>query len=182
MKALRISMIFILIITYILLFPVPSGACSCVEPPSVQDELDRSSAVFRGEVMEIKDADYTKKVLFQVKEIWKGIEQSQVILLTAESGSSCGFNFNVGQEYVVYATGEGSLSTSICDRTVSVQSLKVEEDLEALGQGVSPVEIVDLTKEMNKLPIALEVGLWVGGGIFVLLLLLALTQLKKRLP
>ncbi|MEN2767878.1 hypothetical protein [Ornithinibacillus xuwenensis] len=185
MKLVRLLISVSLITMTILLIPLPTYACSCVEPQSVQDELERSSVVFRGKVMEMNDVNYSKKVLFNVKEIWKGFEESQTIIKTGMGGGDCGFEFKTGQEYLVYARGMNEYgdyySTGICDRTSVIQS--AGEDLELLGQGMAPSRDIDLSNEVRRIfPNGIVLVMWIGIGIIVLLTVVAVYRLKKKLP
>jgi len=135
-----------------------SYACDCVKPPSVEDELERSQAVFSGKVLEVNEMNkgYMKKrVLLEVTETWKGISESQVIITTGSGGGDCGYEFQVGEEYLVYAHpssmyGEQEeLVSIICDRTTELST--AQEDLAVLGEGKAPTKQVDLTrKESNQ--------------------------------
>ena len=103
---MMLSVVFSLISMSIV--PTTSYACSCAQPPSVEDELERSQAVFSGKVLEVKEqknfSGYMKKrVLIEVAETWKGVSESQVIITTGSGGGDCGYEFQVGQEYLVYA-------------------------------------------------------------------------------
>ncbi|WP_078411290.1 hypothetical protein [Priestia abyssalis] len=89
-------------------FPSITSACSCAELPSVEEEFERSKAVFSGKVVDIKERrslnGYTSKsVLFGVTNTWKGVEQSQIIITTGQGGGDCGYNFTKREEYLVYA-------------------------------------------------------------------------------
>ena len=45
---------------------------------------------------------------FQIDKIWKGKQTSKVInILTPPNGASCGYYFEIGQKYIVYATIKG---------------------------------------------------------------------------
>jgi LPXTG-motif cell wall-anchored protein len=134
-------------------FPSITNACSCAELPSAEEEFERSEAVFSGKVVDVREkrslkGELTKSVLFEVTNTWKGVKQSQMIITTGQGGGSCGFHFNEGQEYLVYAYeltmyGAKSLVTTICDRTNELSVL--QEDLTILGKGQPPIEEVDLT-------------------------------------
>ncbi len=122
------------------------GACSCAENPSVEIALERSDAVFSGEVVNVKEVRnpqgyMSKSVLFEVFQSWKGVEQSQLIIATGLGGGDCGFDFQVGKHYLVYATessmyGGESLAAIICSRTKALSS--VQGDLSILGEGKAP--------------------------------------------
>lgn len=143
--------------------PTTSYACSCAQPPSVEDELERSQAVFSGKVLEVKEQKnfkgYVKKrVLIEVEETWKGVSESQVIITTGSGGGDCGYEFQVGQEYLVYATestmygDKAELVTVICDRTTGLSA--AQEDLTVLGEGKEPTEQVDLVAEQAGIDVA----------------------------
>jgi len=62
-------------------FPSITSACSCADLPSVEEEYERSKAVFSGKVVDIKEklslkGYTTKSVLFEVTNTWKGIDVS----------------------------------------------------------------------------------------------------------
>ncbi|MCJ7840016.1 hypothetical protein MUB24_03640 [Lederbergia sp. NSJ-179] len=148
-------------ILFIQFSPAPVQACSCAELPGVEEEFDRSKAVFSGKVLEVREKTDSsgymyKSILFQVIKTWKGIKESQVIITTGIGGGDCGIDFKEGQEYLVYAdetdTYEAkTLSTVICDRTNKIHSS--QEDLEILGEGQPPTAEIDLTnKGSNEIP------------------------------
>jgi hypothetical protein len=63
-------------------------------------------------------------VTLEVTTTWKGIAEKNVVVHTASDSAACGFNFEVGESYLVYAyrTGEEgakdrTLATNICTRT-----------------------------------------------------------------
>ncbi|WP_279587129.1 hypothetical protein [Paenisporosarcina antarctica] len=151
----------ILVIFFISLLnysPTTSYACSCVEANSVKDELDRSSAVFSGEVIEIVDKNKSASlqssndpisVLFDVDESWKGVNQTQIVVYTERSEASCGYEFSLNNEYLVYAQEiDGTIKASYCSKT-SLLSL-AEEDLIELGIGEKPTEQVSIDLDVNE--------------------------------
>ncbi|WP_081591177.1 MULTISPECIES: hypothetical protein [Bacillus] len=96
--------------------PFQAFACSCAEPSQASQELQQSSAVFSGKVVDIVDKKSNKDIQssadliaiqFNVKEIWKRINQKQVVVYTERSGASCGFEFGLGKEYIVFAHEKG---------------------------------------------------------------------------
>lgn len=122
--------------------PAEAHACSCVPPPPPQEALEKHSAVFSGKVIKIKMPEEKEimssadpvHVLFNVKEVWKGEIEKQVGVSTAMSTASCGFHFESGGEYIVYASGEmDALKVSLCSRTALL--FDAEEDLQSLGDG-----------------------------------------------
>lgn len=124
--------------------PASSHACSCAMPGSVEQELASRTAVFAGEVLRVSESSPGHvAVLFAVREIWKGIEQSQVWVHTPAHSASCGYLFEPGREYLVFAAGNGdSLVTGLCGRNALLSH--AEEDLRVLGPGSPPTVQVDL--------------------------------------
>lgn len=133
----------ILSIALFLWKPTDAAACSCIMPPPPDQALNEANAVFSGEVIEITDNRNLingngRTVIFKVDENWKGIENGEVAITTGNNEADCGFPFEVGQSYLVYASKNGmydsnSLSTTICNRTV--QLANANEDLNVLGKG-----------------------------------------------
>lgn len=165
--------------------PSTSYACDCVKPPSVEDELERSQAVFSGKVLEVNEMNkgyMKKKVLLEVAETWKGLSESQVIITTGSGGGDCGYEFQVGEEYLVYAQhssmygDQEELVSIICDRTTELST--ASEDLAVLGEGKAPTKQVDLTrKEANQS----NFMIWIISNVaLVLLAFLAWRMYIKR--
>lgn len=148
----------------LLLFLICSGialACSCIEPGSPMKELEKSSAVFSGRVTGIDDCnrmtDYLcgYYVTFQVYEVWKGDIAEETTVITSDNSASCGFNFEQGKEYIIYADGD-ELSVSLCSRT----RLLSLEDTELLGESSRPL------KSINSFPwTGLFLAMIVVGGL-----------------
>ncbi len=109
-------------------------ACTCFLSPEAQS-LDsvvkkaykNSSAVFVGEVIEIvqKPNVFFVEVKFAVEQKWNdGIEKT-VTVTTGKGGGDCGYSFEVGKKYLVYASnGENTLRTNICTKTAPAENNK----------------------------------------------------------
>jgi len=116
----------------------------CFPFPSPQDSLERSTAVFTGKVINIDIANEIiissadpVLVTFNVSEIWKGPDHKTLVVTTARYEASCGYSFEQGGEYIVYAYGEeDKLSIHMCLRTELIANAR--EDLQALGKGNIP--------------------------------------------
>ena len=161
-------------------WPTAASACSCEQPPGVAEELSRSDAVFSGKVISIEEKPPllsvpSKTVIFEVAKTWKGIKQTQAKITTGQGGGDCGCDFNMGQEYLIYAVksnsyGLNSLSTIICDRTAVLS--QAQGDFAVLGEGQEPTEEVDLLSRSNWLiPL---------GGFIVFVILAIIIYRKKR--
>lgn len=121
--------------------PVPASACSCMTQ-SIEDARASATAIFEGRVVSITPEPGTLVVTFAVTQAWGGVEHEQLVLRTAESSVSCGYEFAVGRTYLVYAGGEhGALTASLCSRTAPIEN--AAEDRAALGAGTIPVDITD---------------------------------------
>ncbi len=145
----------------------PAHACSCASPPDPLTARDHSNAVFTGTVLAVNEVTdwsefmpFTKpihkqvEVILEVQSIWKGITASQVRVITESNSASCGVDFQLGKNYLVYASfHEGSeLYTHLCTRTAEVANAGEDlhalgEDLHALGQGSPPGEKADLLSQ-----------------------------------
>jgi len=114
-----------------LLVASPSRACDCAPPPAAPEALAAAAAVFRGTVVGIGRAVDSKiLVVFEVEAVWKGPQEEVLEVSTAENEALCGFGFEMGREYLVFAFGEApDLLTNICTRT----ALSSEGDADALG-------------------------------------------------
>ena len=76
-------------------------------------------------------------VTFRVDAVWKGPMQNILRVTTAREGISCGYSFEMGVEYLVYARGIATeLRVSKCSRTQQLPAS--DEDLVALGEGIAP--------------------------------------------
>nr|WP_304219282.1 hypothetical protein [Fredinandcohnia onubensis] len=164
-----ILVLVLLFLIFIGLFPRQASACSCAYPESVKDELNRKTAVFSGKVIKMEDENKRSyiqssadpiEVLFEVNESWKGVETSQVIVSAARSSASCGYEFELDKEYIVYAYGENDhLETGLCERTALLS--EAGEDLAILGQGKAPTEQVDLQDELGNSNLSLYLAICV---------------------
>ena len=158
-------------------------ACSCVAPWPPTEALAGATAVFVGKVsnLDVSTGLLTStadpvEVTFQVSKVWKGPVHSTLLATTARSGASCGYGFERGQEYLVYARGtETELEVSLCSRTQPLSA--ADEDLAVLGQGNIPTaEAPDLsTQTLSYPPWVIAFGV-IGVG----LVMAAFVLIRKR--
>ena len=120
------------------------SACDCSLPRPgkpikqvVAEARNKSRAVFSGTVVAIdrKPGDLYVAVRFEVEEFWKGALRKEVTVFTGQGGGDCGYKFEVGQRYLVYAYtyNDTELGTNICQRTAGL--LEAAADLKVLGKG-----------------------------------------------
>jgi len=112
------------VIVFFLLGASSVSACSCMMESTksiskkVKEAFTQSSAVFYGEVLEVNRQENSVSVKFRVSSSWKGKFSGEVIVQTAENSAMCGYNFEIGKRYLVYANGESDkFQTNICTRT-----------------------------------------------------------------
>ncbi len=98
---------------------LPASQCSCVAPPAPLAALPAYDAVFAGEVDAVGNfGAAAKKADFTVTRHFRGANVTAISIMTSSDGASCGFNFEQGRSYLVYAYEvDGELWTSICTRT-----------------------------------------------------------------
>ena len=117
---------------FLLVAPSRAWACSCVPPDPPPIAFANMEAVFVGNVTQISDPSWPGglvssadpvRVVLQVNDSWKGVTTATVLVETAVSGASCGYTFDVGKQYVVYAydhDNNGVWATNMCTRTNDV--------------------------------------------------------------
>ncbi|WP_227935374.1 hypothetical protein [Alkalihalobacillus deserti] len=147
MKKLKYLILSVLAISFLIsFFPSTSFACSCVAPPPVEELLGGETAIFSGIIRKVTVEDKPSPiqssadqlaVLVEVNQTWKGIVDSDVIVYTARSSASCGFEFQVNSEYLIYAhESADGFEVSLCSRTALVAD--AQDDLYVLGEGQTP--------------------------------------------
>src|SRR5262249_11011878 len=73
-----------------------------------------------------------------VVQTWRAAEHEHVVVVTAPNEAACGFTFEVGRSYLVYASSvEGeAYRVSLCSRTRRMED--ADDDRSLLGAGVVP--------------------------------------------
>src|SRR5678816_2560454 len=106
-------------------------ACSCIGSQPTCQATWQAHAVFVGQVVGITDVQPAtrpdspaalfdrRRVSFKVSEVFRGDVGASVIIRTGLGGGDCGYAFEVGSSYLVYAhqVPTGELTTGICSRT-----------------------------------------------------------------
>ncbi|MBE1444813.1 hypothetical protein [Paenibacillus sp. OAS669] len=164
-RYLILSVVFGFILVLLPILPSSCFACSCAFQRDPIKALDEAGAVFSGKVIEMKEDVWENRkkgevyewrhvVRIAVEQSWKGMDQTEVIVMTNAGGEdSCGYEFKVGESYLVYAyknnsTGVNEWHTSYYSRTALLSS--ASGDLEKIGQGSTPSERVNLSEQMNE--------------------------------
>lgn len=130
----------------------PAYACSCLRPGPPLAELDQATAVFAGEVSDIKRTSTGVEVSFSVSEVWKGDLNPTLVITTGPHSAACGYPFEIGQDYLVYAYGgdNARLGANLCSLTALLST--AGEDLAELGDGVPPTLAEPSPPEVVPLP------------------------------
>lgn len=112
---------------FLIAFGTQANACQCAGTQPPCEAYWNASAVFVGTVTfstttKIKESDFEstrRLVRFHVDRQLRGVDASDVEVLTGLGEADCGYGFRLGGQYLVYAYGnnEKMLSTSICSRT-----------------------------------------------------------------
>lgn len=184
MQKLSLVILALFIFPLSLVFQAPTAyGCSCIAPELPQASRDQAAAVFAGRVTNIdRPSNFTStidpiKVTFDVSYVWKGKESNTINLLTARESASCGFPFEEGKEYLVYAntseeTGD-DLHVSLCSRTALLT--EANEDMAALGEGQ-----VIVKESQSPAPQGTNNTMLIIGGAIFLIALGALIIAKKH--
>ena len=142
--------------------PTVSGAsmCSCPLPKSPRAQVEafapRADAIFAGRVAQIRwkvaeiDSGHAdSKMMFLLAvfvptKSWKGDVADTVVVWTPDNVGACGFTFEEGEQYLVFATTRDatSLSSGLCTGTRTLAEagpyLRVLGPGRAVGQDRAP--------------------------------------------
>ncbi|HEV7643339.1 MAG TPA: hypothetical protein VGO50_05285 [Pyrinomonadaceae bacterium] len=135
--------IFTLALTIFSLSAEQVLACDCRgQNPDLAEGIrkakEKSTAVFVGEVVSIKivrGGDYSREVRLKVSKSWKGAASSQITIMTGGGGGDCGYFFEVGKSYLIYAYDDReNLTTNICTRTTPAGTEKSDKEIKILNK------------------------------------------------
>lgn len=167
---LSAALAIIIIFATLLVIPVTvdtrAFACSCAGPRPASEVYQNSDAVFVGKAIDIQSEGFLSTVRFTVEMAWKGVSDDNIILKTASSGAACGYGFEEGRDYLVYAYGSPeSLETGLCGRTQPFA--EAYADLAYLGPGYVPTpgEPIVEREPAGPLLTVLATGVAVAGTI-----------------
>ena len=121
--------------------PLALLACSCPPPPPPKQAMEDSKAVFLAEVVKVEAEGQERTVTLKVERWWKGGDKVEMVVATAKSGGACGYGFEKGKKYLVYAgAGEKDkpLHVSLCSRTRTEKEAEKSGDFKELGEGKAP--------------------------------------------
>ena len=149
----KLCLVGLALVTTLVLFNTAKG-CSCMGGEQPCQAFGRASAVFVGTVTGVRTAkqpqprnreeldslrrdeiDFTPRTFtFSVELAFLGVDGTEVDVATGMGGGDCGYDFQAGKRYLVYAyrlTQGNRLATGICSRTKPYQA--ADEDIKFLG-------------------------------------------------
>lgn len=155
-------------------------ACEVLSLPPIEQAVDDSSAIFSGTVREFRAISISNGIqdmrvaLFEVDKYWKNPSDTDYykerVVFTAIDHGACGYDFEQGKSYLVYASSRdnGALHTSIGTRTMPNEN--AQDDLTILGEGVSPTEQGSWEAQLEMIPLQKESDETLDGPNNVMLL------------
>jgi hypothetical protein len=200
--------ICVAVLLTLLAHPSPASACSCEAGITLPQYFTQYDGVFTGKVTRIVDnyfpifstldtvmykfgfAPYFfhedekrlgYSVFFKVIDAWKGLEKTFVEVNTGRGGGDCGYTFEIGKEYLIYASHAYGIPdnywvTGICGRTSELAF--AAEDLDYLSafptlplKSTLPIMLTEKDVIILGLPFLITVGV---------LLLIRLRRKNKR--
>jgi hypothetical protein len=97
--------------------------------------------VFLAEVVAVETEGQIRTVTLKVDRWWKGGGSAEITVSTSKNGESCGYPFEKGKQYLVYADREEkqkTLRVHLCSRTRTEKEAEKTEDFKELGEGKAP--------------------------------------------
>ena len=149
----------------------PVFACECI-PSSSQAKIDSADVVFDGTVIYVNTNWMSggMKYTFQVHESWKRRTDTVMVINSGFATTDCGYTFEEGQRYLVFARKKFSFKTDLCAGNTLISD--AEKYLAKLGQGQKP-------SQSSLVPIMY----WTLSGLTIFALaFMAFIVLRKRKP
>lgn len=130
--------------------------CDCIDPGSVKTEVKAYALVITAKALSktpVGSAEQKRQLWSEVKfrflvtRKFKGnITSDTITIITPESESACGVEFEIGKEYIIYASSramdqqtrkpyqlpQNEFKTTLCSRTKELNPFEVEEIRKAL--------------------------------------------------
>lgn len=118
----------IVALLFFMLFSGEALACSCVAPSeNIAHYLSNAGAVFVGRVTKVEKGIPDSQVVFKVEKAWRGVDKSQITILTAGSDGMCRGSpqFQTDKNYLVFTDGGLKISSG-CNPTISLDVVSPE--------------------------------------------------------
>jgi hypothetical protein len=138
----------------------PAYGCEVFGDMPLQDAQDKSITIFSGRVVQIQNFTVDRPndwyiVAFEVDRYWKvadGEDYDHMIVFTSLDGNTCGYEFETGRHYLVYAIhwwhDPNALYTGLGYRNQPIET--AEEDLAFLGEGREPTKQLSWEEQVSR--------------------------------
>lgn len=180
-------------------------ACEVGGDMAFDRATELSVAIFSGTVVDIErfavdESSELHAVFFAVDRYWKSPNPNEndvdyykeLVVFTGTSGNVCGYEFETGKEYLVYAVpwwqGSDSLYTGLGYRNQPIKN--AQEDLTVLGKGMVPTKQVSWEDQISRAAIKAEPPrddttniisiIGIGGAVAGVLAFFSLRRLKDK--
>jgi hypothetical protein len=139
---------WLLTLVFCALLPHGASACDCADPGPPCKAFANTPAVFAGRVIKIAtisvkapsgDLYEDRLIVLEVERSYRGSVSKNVEVVTGSGGADCGYDFRMGEHYLVYAyphPQSGKLYTGICQRTRPISD--AGDDLDYLSKKDDP--------------------------------------------
>jgi len=139
---------WLLTLLFCALLPHGAAACDCADTGPPCKAFANTPAVFAGRVIKIAtisvkapsgDLYEDRLIVLEVERSYRGSVSKTVEVVTGSGGSDCGYDFRMGEHYLVYAyphPQSGKLYTGICQRTRPISD--AGDDLDYLSKKDDP--------------------------------------------
>ena len=153
--------VFVVILMFFAVEGELYAKCRCTASMNVEDALRKSDVVLSGRVVEILNVD-SHNIVVQIENynVWKkGVllsrhskpfDRHYTYLLSSYNKDACGFNFKLGNEYLIYsdANKNGNLIVTSCNKSRDLRmSEGIKADILSLGKPLSREEINGMARK-----------------------------------
>ena len=135
--------------------PTAAFACSCVSFGSPCAEAGSASAIFVGTPLSVEKAPKGLRFHFRIEMPIQNIDGKTADVTTPPDEAACGYPFELGVKYLVYASGgRGVYGVSLCSRTGPLESRR--DDIELLRQAAAGTVRPRLFGSVERLELLLD--------------------------
>ncbi|MGH3928812.1 MAG: hypothetical protein ACRDTF_02395 [Pseudonocardiaceae bacterium] len=157
-RSLMAGVVLTLSVPLLMVTSAPDAlACSCAAM-AFPTQIERADIVFAGRVIERKEAagvlvgsGDAVTWTFAVDRLHKGAARDEHEVVSARSEATCGFEFEVGRAYLVFASeqssdGADSMVTGLCDGTRRLSEVSAD-NMKTLGVVEPPRAVAEPAAE-----------------------------------
>ncbi|WP_305095028.1 hypothetical protein [Prescottella sp. R16] len=107
-----------------------ASACSCVympDDPRILEQVSHASSVFTGTVVSERVAGQTAFFEFEVRDVFDGDVDGTTTVSSSIQGPACGRGFEVGTEYLVFASDYETNGADFSDNSCSATTVSTNQ-------------------------------------------------------